>query len=186
MAPIEDTPWGRGKFSYKVLQYMASGRPCVASPVGTNKELLDQAQIGLAAALAWGPALGTFAGGWILNYYGWRPIFILFGSVTLLWLIPWLLVSRPHWRGYAHGSGNNVPVGQVMRNRTVWAMGIGHFCNTYGFYFLLAWLPLFLVKVRHLSILEMTGMMTTAYRRPGFRRACLGLPVGPAGHNRLG
>ena len=122
----------------------------------------------LAAALAWGPALGTFAGGWILNYYGWRPIFILFGSVTLLWLIPWLLVSRPHWRGYAHGSGNNVPVGQVMRNRTVWAMGIGHFCNTYGFYFLLAWLPLFLVKVRHLSILEMTGMMTTAYVVQGF------------------
>jgi MFS family permease len=122
----------------------------------------------LAAALAWGPALGTFAGGWILNYYGWRPIFILFGSVTLLWLIPWLFVSRPHWRGYAHGSGNNVPVRQVMRNHTVWAMGIGHFCNTYGFYFLLAWLPLFLVKVRHLSVLEMTGMMTTAYVVQGF------------------
>jgi MFS family permease len=77
-------------------------------------------------------------------------------------------VSRPHWRGYARGSGNNVPVSQVMRNRTVWAMGIGHFCNTYGFYFLLAWLPLFLVKVRHLSILEMTGMMTTAYVVQGF------------------
>jgi MFS family permease len=122
----------------------------------------------LAAALAWGPALGTFAGGWILNYYGWRPIFIVFGSVTLLWLIPWLFVSKPHWRGYAHGSGNNVPVRQVMRNHTVWAMGIGHFCNTYGFYFLLAWLALFLVKVRHLSILEMTAMMTTTYVVQGF------------------
>src|SRR5438270_5009198 len=122
----------------------------------------------IAAALAWGPALGTFAGGWILYYYGWRPIFILFGSVTLLWLIPWLFVSKPHWRGYEHGSGNNVPVRQVMRNRTVWAMGIGHFCNTYGFYFMLAWLPLFLVKVRHLSILEMTGMMTTTYVVQGF------------------
>jgi len=117
----------------------------------------------LAAALAWGPAVGTLAGGWILNYYGWRPIFIVFGSLTLLWIIPWLVVSKPHWRSYAQGSGNNVPVRQVMRNRTVWAMGIGHFCNTYGFYFLLAWLPLFLVKVRHLSILDMTGMMTTTY-----------------------
>jgi MFS family permease len=122
----------------------------------------------LAAALAWGPALGTFVGGWILNYYGWRPIFILFGSVTLLWIIPWLFVSKPHWRGYAHGSGNNVPVRQVMGNRTVWAMGIGHFCNTYGFYFMLAWLPLFLVKVRGLSILEMTWMMTTTYVVQGF------------------
>jgi MFS family permease len=122
----------------------------------------------VAAALSWGPALGTFAGGLILNYYGWRPIFIFFGSVTLLWIIPWLFVSKPQWRGFAKGSGNNVPVGQVMRNRTVWAMGIGHFSNTYGFYFLLAWLPLFLVKVRGLSILQMTAMMTTSYIIQGF------------------
>jgi MFS family permease len=122
----------------------------------------------VAAALAWGPALGTFAGGLILRYFGWRPIFILFGSITLLWTIPWLFVSKPHWRGYAHGSLNNVPVRQVMRNRTVWAMGIGHVSNTYGFYFLLAWLPLFLVKVRGLSILEMTAMMTMSYVVQGF------------------
>lgn len=122
----------------------------------------------LAAALAWGPALGTFAGGMILRSYGWRPIFILFGSVTLLWLVPWLFVSRPQWKGFAHGSGNDVPTRQVMRNRTVWAMGIGHFCNTYGFYFMLAWLPLFLVKVRGLSIVEMTVMTSMAYVVQGF------------------
>jgi MFS family permease len=122
----------------------------------------------LAAALSWGPALGTFAGGLILRYYGWRPIFIVFGSITLLWIVPWLLVSRPQWRRFAHGSGNDVPTRQVMRNPTVWNMGIGHFCNTYGFYFLLAWLPLFLVKVRGFTILEMTAMMTTSYVIQGF------------------
>jgi MFS family permease len=123
----------------------------------------------LAVSLAWGPALGIFVGGLILHAYGWRPIFFTFGAVTLLWIVPWLFVSRPQWRGYAHGSGNkNVPVRQVMRNRTVWAMGIGHFSNTYGFYFLLAWLPLYLVKVRGFPILEMTGMITTAYVVQGF------------------
>lgn len=122
----------------------------------------------LAAALAWGPALGTFVGGLLLRSYGWRPIFIVFGSVTLLWIVPWLFVSKPHWRGFAHGSGNDIPTRQVMRNKTVWAMGIGHFCNTYGFYFLLAWLPLFLVKVRGISILEMTEMTTAAYVIQGF------------------
>jgi MFS family permease len=122
----------------------------------------------VAAALYWGPALGTFAGGLILTFYGWRWIFLVFGAVTLLWLIPWLLASRPQWATYANGSGNDVPVGQVMRNPTVWLMGIGHFANTYGFYFLLAWLPLFLVKVRGLSILEMTAMMTVAYVVQGF------------------
>ena len=122
----------------------------------------------VAAALYWGPALGTFAGGLILTFYGWRWIFFVFGAVTLLWLIPWLLASRPQWASYAKGGGHDVPVGQVMRHPTVWLMGIGHFANTYGFYFLLAWLPLFLVKVRGLSILEMTAMMTTAYVVQGF------------------
>lgn len=122
----------------------------------------------VAAALYWGPALGTFAGGLILSYYGWRWIFWGFGAVTLLWLIPWLSASRPQWGGYSKGSGNDVPVAQVMRSPTVWMMGIGHFANTYGFYFLLAWLPLFLVTVRGLSILEMTAMTTAAFIVQGF------------------
>ena len=138
-----------------IARHVAPGRRGIANSV-------------LAAALAWGPAIGTLVGGLLLRYYGWRPIFIIFGSVTLLWIVPWLLVSKPHWRGYAHGSGNDVPTRQVMRNKTVWAMGIGHFFNTYGFYFLLAWLPLFLVKVRGLSILEMTAMTTAAYVIQGF------------------
>lgn len=117
----------------------------------------------VAVSLALGPALGIFAGGLILRYYGWRPIFFTFGSITLLWIIPWLFVSKPQWRRYAHGSGRDVPVRRVMRHPTVWLMGIGHFCNTYGFYFLLAWLPLFLVKERGIPILTMTGMITTAY-----------------------
>ncbi len=122
----------------------------------------------LAAALAWGPAVGSFAGGLILTYYGWRPIFILFGIVTLLWLVPWLFASKPQWRDRASGTEGHVPLRLVMRERTVWAMGIGHICNTYGFYFLLAWLPLFLVKSRGLSILQMTAMITTVYVVQGF------------------
>lgn len=122
----------------------------------------------VAAALYWGPALGTFAGGLILSFYGWRWIFFGFGALTLLWLIPWLAVSRPQWASFARGSGNDVPLGEVMRSPTVWLMGIGHFANTYGFYFLLAWLPLFLVTVRGLSILEMTAMTTAAYVVQGF------------------
>src|SRR5260221_9943744 len=122
----------------------------------------------VAVSLAWVRALGIFVGGLILRYFGWRPIFFTFGSLTLLWIVPWLFVSRPQWRSYARGSGKNVPVSRVMRNRTVWLMGVGHFSNTYGFYFLLAWLPLFLVKVRGIPILEMTGMITIAYVVQGF------------------
>ena len=116
-----------------------------------------------AAALAFGPALGTFAGGLILRFSGWRPIFFVFGAATLLWLIPWLLTSRSEWTAHRSADARAVGLRDVMRQPAVWAMGIGHFLNTYGFFFLLAWLPLFLVQSRGLSILEMTGIMTTVY-----------------------
>ena len=47
--PLADGPWERGKCSFKMLQYMAAGRPCVVSPVGMNKELLAAAELGLPA-----------------------------------------------------------------------------------------------------------------------------------------
>jgi glycosyltransferase involved in cell wall biosynthesis len=48
--PLADGPWERGKCSFKMLQYMAAGRPCVASPVGMNQQLLREGEIGRAAA----------------------------------------------------------------------------------------------------------------------------------------
>jgi glycosyltransferase involved in cell wall biosynthesis len=50
LVPLDDTPWERGKFSYKMLQYMATGRPTVASPVGVNAGMLAKAEIGMAAS----------------------------------------------------------------------------------------------------------------------------------------
>lgn len=52
LMPLDDSPWERGKCSFKMLQYMATGRPCVASPVGMNKDVLAQGAIGLAATTA--------------------------------------------------------------------------------------------------------------------------------------
>jgi glycosyltransferase involved in cell wall biosynthesis len=49
LLPLDDTPWELGKFSFKALQYMAAGRPCVLSPVGVNSELLAQADFAIAA-----------------------------------------------------------------------------------------------------------------------------------------
>lgn len=49
LMPLEDGPWERGKCSFKMLQYMAAGRPCVVSPVGMNRNVLARGEIGLAA-----------------------------------------------------------------------------------------------------------------------------------------
>jgi glycosyltransferase involved in cell wall biosynthesis len=61
LVPLDDTPWERGKFSYKMLQYMACARPSVVSPVGVNADMLSKAEIGIAASThaQWVDALST-------------------------------------------------------------------------------------------------------------------------------
>ena len=48
--PLSDTPWERGKCGYKLIQYMASGLPVVASPVGVNRTLAQDGATGFLAA----------------------------------------------------------------------------------------------------------------------------------------
>lgn len=38
--PLPDTPWTRGKCAFKLIQCMACGIPVIASPVGTNVDVL--------------------------------------------------------------------------------------------------------------------------------------------------
>lgn len=47
--PLTDDNYTRGKCSYKMLQYMACGKPVIVSPVGMNSKLLSESDIGFAA-----------------------------------------------------------------------------------------------------------------------------------------
>ena len=59
--PLDDTEWSRGKCSFKMLCYMASGVPVVASPVGMNAHVLSHGDIGFGPrdSGAWVGALST-------------------------------------------------------------------------------------------------------------------------------
>ena len=48
--PLVDGPWERGKCGYKLIQYMASGVPVVASPVGVNVDIVNRYGCGCALA----------------------------------------------------------------------------------------------------------------------------------------
>jgi MFS family permease len=117
----------------------------------------------VAAGLALGPAVGTLAGGLILAGWGWRAIFLVFGVVTLLWLAPWRSAVRSLSPEELAETGLPVPVGALMGRWSLWSMSIVHCLGNYCFYFLLAWLPSFLVKSRGFSITEMTLLATIGY-----------------------
>ena len=58
--PLYDSPFSRGKCAFKIIQYMAAGIPCVASPVGVNKQIVRHGENGFLAGSApeWGDCLG--------------------------------------------------------------------------------------------------------------------------------
>lgn len=42
LMPLEKDAWSEGKCGFKLIQYMALGIPCVASPVGVNNIIIEQ------------------------------------------------------------------------------------------------------------------------------------------------
>jgi len=132
----------------------------IARHVPTERRGLANAAV--ATGIALGPAAGTFAGGMILGHWGWRAIFVAFGMVTLLWLLPWRGTVRA-LPSREDSESSRVPVRMLVSKWSLWSMSIVHSLGNYCFYFLLAWLPLFLTKARGFSIGEMTLLATLGY-----------------------
>lgn len=109
-----------------------------------------------------GPAVGTFGAGLLMARYGWRPVFVAIGVLSLLWLPAWQK-WMPRGKGVCGPLlGKCMPVRQIMRNRSFWGTSAGHFCECYFLYFLVMWLPFYLTTERHLSMATM-AKVTGAY-----------------------
>ena len=159
-----------GFTSLLVLRVMLGVGESIAFP-GTSKiiarhipaESRGMANAAVAAGLALGPAVGTLTGGLIVASAGWRPMFIIFGLATLIWLWPWQRIVRTLKVPAHEAETARVPIRAVISQWSLWAMGIGHCAGNYCFYFLLAWLPLYLVKERGFTITQMTLLATLGY-----------------------
>jgi ACS family D-galactonate transporter-like MFS transporter len=124
-----------------------------------------------------GPAAGAFVGGVVLVHYGWRMLFFAFGLGALVWLPLWYWAmpksgGRSEQLDTAEAGGDvNVAAGddaapsivKMLRLPCAWGSFVGHFCGNYFYYFLLAWLPTFLVQEEHLSIGSMSQLTSAVF-----------------------
>ena len=134
------------------VTYPASSR-ILAAVIPERRRGLANSLVDLGARL--GPATGTMCGALLVAKLGWRGLFLITGGVALVWLIPWLIaaprvlaappvqlshpVAGPSW-------------GELMRRRSFWGTCGGLCGANYAWYFLLSWLPSYLVRERHFTL----------------------------------
>ncbi len=113
-----------------------------------------------AAALCWsagyaGPVLAVPAASYLLHLFGWPSIFYVFGIAGFLWLPAWNRVEPgPEIEARASSSA---PWQTILRSPSIWALFTLHFSSNWFFYFMIAWLPVYLTSERHLSLPAMAG-----------------------------
>lgn len=139
--------------------------PCYSKILVAN---MAEKERGLANALIdagtkFGPALGTLAGGFLMARYGWRPFFIVLGVGSLVWIPLWL-ARMPAAAASSNAVAADAPGWlDILRQPAAWASFTGHFCGNYFWYFLLTWLPFYLVRERHFTLEQMAGIGALAY-----------------------
>jgi MFS transporter, ACS family, D-galactonate transporter len=99
-----------------------------------------------------GPAIGMFGAGLLMARYGWRPVFVGIGIVSLVWLPAW-----KKWMPRGHVLGGSAfkgfaTIALMLRKRSFWGASAGHFCGNYLLYVMVTWLPFYLVRERHLAM----------------------------------
>jgi MFS family permease len=129
---------------------------------------VPKAQMGLANGLIGfgylvGPAAGTLIGGMLMARWGWRPTFILFGALSLLWLLPWSRVQIREARPAETRARQAVTMRQILSRRALWGASLGHFAGNWNWYFILGYLPMYLEMQRGFSKEQMAQVVSSAY-----------------------
>jgi len=142
----------------------SAGFPCASKllAAAVPVESLGLANGIVAFAYQFGPAVGAYCGGMIMVHYGWRATFWIFGGLSLLWLLPWSRVQLP--RECSTQQKPDAPaMRDILRQPSLWGTALGLFSTNYVFYFVLSWLPLYVVRERGFSTAEMASLTGSAY-----------------------
>ena len=139
--------------------------PCNAQFLATHVAIGERSRANglIAVGQALGPTAGSLLGGLLIAGMSWRVSFIVFGAASLLWLVPWLGVTRRGSPGPWRSTTDPVGYSLLLKQRTLWATSLGHFCGNYAFYFMLTWLPLLLVRQYGFSVSQMALIAAGVY-----------------------
>jgi MFS family permease len=142
----------------------SAGFPCVSKLLAAVVPVksLGTANGVVACGYLFGPAVGTFFGGLIMAAYGWRAAFWVFGGLSLLWLLPWSRIQLPA-RARRRSDADKPSLGTLLRQPSLWGTSLGLFSSNYVFYFMLTWMPFYLVRERGFSTVDMAKIAGLAY-----------------------
>jgi|HigsolmetaAR201D_1030396.scaffolds.fasta_scaffold08294_4 Sugar phosphate permease len=122
----------------------------LAQNVPETRRGLANAWIDAASKL--GPGITILAGGLLVSLLGWRALFLGGGLLSLLWLIPWISWTRGDEASPSLQAGRSPRWSDLLRRREPWGTSLGMFSLGYAWYFLISWLPSYLVTQRGLSM----------------------------------
>ena len=138
--------------------------PCLSKLIASA---MEPGRVGLANGLVafgylFGAVIGTLLGGLLMVRVGWRPVFVIFGALSLLWLFPWSRI-RVYEPKISRRDAAAPTFRQILKQRGLWGAALGHFSGNYTYYFILGWLPDYLVRARGFSIDSMAKVASSAY-----------------------
>jgi len=138
----------------------------------------------MMAGVLFGPGVTTAPAAWVVAHYGWRPSFFILSAVGFVWLVIWLFLYRKpenaRWiteteRQHILSSRASEPkqadmprpdyvrmsIGSLILHRSIIGIMLTNGPQTYALYFLLSWLPGYLIMARKFNLLQ-SGVLTSA------------------------
>ncbi len=139
-----------------------------------------------------GPALGALVGSILVDRFGWRMMFAITGLCGMVWLPFWLLVAPSKRARHAPNGQQSDPPGaatgleegrqpdlrveaaytpapprswtwrMLLLNRTFWIMSLCIAMASYFWYFVLTWVPSYMILSRGFSTLAMGRVVSAA------------------------
>lgn len=118
-----------------------------------------------------GPAIGALVGAILLSEFGWRLMFAITGLVALVWLPFWLIAvpsDVPRVARRVEKVAKEIAALRqwtwraVLARRAFWAMSLSILMSSYFWYFILTWIPSYLILSRGYSTIGMGKVLSAA------------------------